>query len=411
MSKKNIVVAGAGFGGITAALQISKWIKKFPEYNLVLLNKRGHHLYTPALYEIAAIPSSRLTLANLKLAAMVPISDIVLGKTITFICDEIIKIDADKKEIALLRNGKLAYEYLILALGSETNYFDMPGMKEHGLSLKTFEDAVRMRDAIEAEVMVKDEIKVVVGGGGASGVEVIAEFVNFIQLLKKRIKVASSCQIKFTLIEAGPDILAGFEPWMVIEAKKRLRKLGVEIKTNLRIKSVEPKKLYLDNGAIETFDLLFWMGGVKGPEILKNSGFSVSPKGALEIDEYLRVKNHTENVFAIGDNSSFINPKTGKPLTWNVPIAEAEGRLVAKNILLSLEKKPLKKFQPMGKYPYILAVGKKFAIADLIFLRISGTTGWCLKQIVELRYLLFILSLPRAIEAWFRAVRASTSND
>lgn len=409
-NKKNIVVAGAGFGGITAALKISEWIKKFPEFNLILLNKRNHHLYTPALYEIAAIPSSRFSLSNLKLAAMVPIPSIVSGKPIDFICDEVIGIEPIQKNISLLRGNKLSYEYLVLALGSETNYFDIPGLKEYGLPLKTFEDAIKMRDAIETEITKKDELKIIVGGGGASGVEVVAEFVNFIKVLLKRVK-GNGCAIRFVLLEAGDDILAGFDQWMIWQAKKRLKKLGIEIRTSHRIKEVLPDRLMLDNGSAENFDLFFWTGGVKGPEVLKASGFKLSPKGAIEIDEYLRVKDHTEDVFAIGDNSSFLNPKTGKPLIWNVPAAEAEGRLVAENIVRKLEGRPLKKFSPLKKYPFVLAVGKKYAIADLIFLRLSGFIGWCLKQIVELRYLLFILPLPKAAQSWIRAVRAYSIND
>jgi NADH dehydrogenase len=431
VNKKNIVIAGAGFGGITAALKISGWIKNFPDYNLILLNKHNHHLYTPALYEIAAIPSDRFSLANLKLAAMVPIPDIVFGKPLTFICDELIDVKANKKEITLARQGPLPYEYLVLSLGSETNYFNIPGLKEQGLSLKTFEDAVRVRDAIEAVVSEKSEVKIIVGGGGASGVEVVAEFVNFIKLLRKRVRGNGGSAIRFILIEAAENILAGLEPWIAAKARKRLESLGIEIRTSLRIKSVELNNLTLDNGTTETFDLLFWTGGVKGPEIFKNLGFEVSPQGSVVIDEYLRINpvrsrpaegtataalgrpasNGVKNIFAIGDNSSFMNPRTGKPLIWNIPIAEAEGKLISQNILLSIKKKALKRFYPRGHYPYILAVGKKFAIADLIYLKLSGITGWYLKQIVEFRYLLFILPLPKAIQALLRAIRSYTSND
>ncbi len=410
-TKKNIIIAGAGFGGITAALKMSKWIEKFPEYSLILLNKQNRHLYTPALYEIAAIPSDRFSMANLKLAAMVSISDIVAKRPISFVSDELIGMDMERKKITLARADFLSYEYLVLALGAETNYFDIPGLKEYGLPLKTFRDAVKMRDATEAIVNEKNEVKIVVCGGGASGVELVAEFVNFIKLLRKRVKRNNGFVIRFVLIEAAEDILAGFEPWIISIVKRRLKKLGIETKTGLRIKEVRSGLLLLDNGIAETFDLLFWTGGVKGPEIFKNLGLENSPQSSLEIDEYLRLKNRDGEIFAIGDNSTFINPKTGESLIWNIPVAEAEGRLVSQNIFLSIKKKPLKKFYPLKKYPYILAVGKKFAIADLIYLKLSGVIGWYLKQIVELRYLIFILPISKAIPAWFRAVRAYTSND
>ncbi|OHA13944.1 MAG: hypothetical protein A3G49_01750 [Candidatus Sungbacteria bacterium RIFCSPLOWO2_12_FULL_41_11] len=106
-----------------------------------------------------------------------------------------------------------------------------------------------------------------------------------------------------------------------------------------------------------------------------------------------------------------INPKTGKPLIWNVPVAEAEGRIAAKNILRSITGKPLKKFTPAKKYPFILTIGKKYAIADFVYFKFCGFTGWFAKQLVELRYLLFILPPQKAIRTWLLAIRYYTSND
>lgn len=409
--KKNIVILGAGFGGITAALALAKKKQTIsPEYNIILIDRHHHQLYTPALYEIASIPRENAPDTSLKSAILIPVADIVAKKPIQFICDEILGLDRNAKKI-ILKNTELPYEFLVNALGSETNYFNIPGLKEESFPLKTFDDAVRLRNKIEDWVQKKDAIKIVVGGAGASGVELVAEFVNFVCDIQKNINTNSHCKIELLLIESSSDILQGFDKWVIAKTKKRLARLGVRIKTNATIASIKKQELDFANGAKESFNILIWAGGVQGPAILKQFGLPLSIKGALVIDEYLRAGNPKERIFAIGDNSSLINPKTGKPLIWNVPVAEAEGRLVAKNIFREIRGKPLKKFIPLKKYPFILAIGKKYAIADLVVIQVCGFFGWCLKQLAELRYLLFILPFSKAIKTWLACMRIFTSND
>ena len=107
----------------------------------------------------------------------------------------------------------------------------------------------------------------------------------------------------------------------------------------------------------------------------------------------------------------FINPKTGKPLIWNVPVAESEGKIVAENIIRIISGKEKRKFIPMKKYLFIVVVGKKYAIADLVFVKFSGFFGWLLKQLVELRYLLFILPAIKALKIWLKGLKYFSSND
>lgn len=411
--KKNIVILGAGFGGITVAFSLAKKKKSFgEEYEIILVDRHHHQLYTPALYEIASIPNENITDIALKTSILIPIAESVAGKPITFLCDEVLGIDPAKKEILLQKNGALSYEFCVAAFGSETNYFGIPGLKERSFPLKNFDDALRLRNAVEVGVKKKDGIKVVVGGAGASGVELIAEFVNFVCDIKEKILDGNKiCNVEFLIVEASPEILPGFDEWTIKKAKRRLARLGIRLKTSAAISAVEEKEIVFKNGERESYDILCWTGGVKGPAIFSQFGLALSPRGALEIDETLRVKGTDGSFFAIGDNAHFINPKTGKPLVWNVPVAETEGRLAAKNILRAILGEPPKRFVPLKKYPFILAVGKKYAIADLAVFRVSGFCGWFLKQFVELRYLLFVLPIKKAIVTWLRGERYFMSND
>lgn len=413
MEKKKIIIAGAGFGGITAALALAGEIKRHEkDHEIILVNRHRHQLYTPALYEIAAIPEETAQDTLLKSSILIPISDIVGGKSIRFICDEVTGLKPESQKLILKSAGELEYEFLILALGSETNYFGIPGLKEASFPLKTYDDARKLRGAIENSVKETGGAEIVVGGGGASGVELVAEFVNFICTLREKVlKKNGVCNAEFILLEAASEILGGFEPQIINKAKNRLAQLGVEVRTNSAISSVMPGVITLKDGTAVSYDVLIWTGGVKGPGVLKNFGLSLSPKDSIIVDEFLRAKGGNNAVFAIGDNSTFVNPYDGKTLLWNVPVAEAEGGIAAKNVMRSIAGLKLKKFVPLKKYPYILTIGSRYAIADLIFIKFSGFLGLIAKALVELRYLIFILPLKKALTTWFKAVKYYSSNN
>ena len=406
MTLKKIIIVGAGFGGITAALKLSNLLGSFKkEYEIIIIDRYHYQLYTPALYEIAAIPSSKTSDLSFKSEILIPIDDIIKNKPIKFICDEFIGLDVKEKKIILEKGRNFEYEFLILALGSETNYFSIPGLREFSFPLKTFANAIKLRDKIEEKLEKKDKLKIVIGGAGTSGVELAAEFVNFVCSLKKadgeKKHKTNLCEVEFILIESSPEILPGLEAWVIKKTKKRLAYLGVKVKTGYFIESATETEINFKDGAKETYDILIWTGGAKGPEILKNYDFPLSEKEALKVDNYLCVKEQ-ENIFAVGDNCTFFNSKTQKPLVWNVPVAEAEGKLAAKNIIKKIKGLPLDEFKPFKKYPFVLAVGKKYAVADLIWLRFFGFSGWIIKQLVELRYFLTILPFPKNIKIWAR---------
>lgn len=409
--KKQIIVAGAGFGGISAALALAKNASRdfCQKIEITVVDRFHHQLFTPALYEISSLPRANATDQELRGIMLLPIPLILKNKPVAFVCDEIIGFDAENQTITLKNKGKIGFDYIIFALGSETNYFNIPGLADHSFPLKRFDDAIRLRNTIEGAVKTKDHVKIAVGGAGASGVEIAAEFINFVCRLKEKNGV-KKCSNEFVLIEAAPDILPGLETKVVLRVRKRLEELGIRIKPNSIISSVDEKTIFFKNGESELYDVFIWTGGVQGPKILKDFGLPLSPKGSLRVNSYLQVEGY-EKIFAVGDNSSLDNQKTGKPLTWTVPVAEIEGKIAAKNIILSIKELPLKRFTPWKKYPNVLAVGKKYAVADLVYLRWSGLWGWIVKNLVELRYLVSILPIKEAFFLWLRSLKIFSSND
>ncbi len=413
MVKKNIMILGAGFGGVTAALTIARGLGRHAdEYEIVLVDRHHHQLYTPALYEIASIPAERASEDILKKSILIPTRDILAGTPVTFLSDEFTEIRKEEKKIILKGRGELSYAFLVFALGSETNYFGIEGLHEHSFALKTCDDALMLRNAIERLAAGKTLARVVVGGAGSSGVEIAAEFVNFFCALERGNAAKKLiCTAQITLVEAGPEILPGFDSWTIARARNRLEKLGIAIRTGSRIQSVTRTEIIYQDATREAYDILVWTGGVKGPTILASTGMPLSDHGAFLTDEYLGVNGAKDAIFAIGDNAAVQNPATGRTVVWNVPAAEAEGKTAAKNILALIRGGSKEKFVSQKKYPFVLALGKKYAIADLGPLRTAGFFGWCVKQLVELRYLLRILPLAKAFGIWRLGIKAYTSND
>ncbi|MBI4132020.1 MAG: NAD(P)/FAD-dependent oxidoreductase [Candidatus Sungbacteria bacterium] len=421
--RRNIVVLGAGFGGITALLKLYRGLKRrrlLGRYNLVLANRSAYHLYTPSLYEIAAIPKNEADALRLKNTICIPASDIMDRLPgARFIGEEAVRLDPERHVITFASGNRMNFEYLIVALGAQTNFFGIPGMERFSFPLKTFEDALRLRNRIEELAAANKDgaLGILVGGGGATGVEIAAELVNFLCYLKKRMR-DGACREEITLIEASPEILPGFSDEIIRRTKRRLIALGVKILTGKRIQEVRPYEIILD-GSVLPYHLLVWAGGVRPSSVLSGFGLSTDERGGIVVNEFLEAMassgpNETRNsgrIYAIGDNMSFRHPKTQRPLAGNVPVAESSARLASFNILAAIAGKERMPFRPLARYPFILAVGGKYAVTDLVIVKFFGFAGWALKQLVELRYLLFILPIKKAAAVWARAVYYSAVND
>lgn len=410
--EKNIVILGAGFGGITALLKLRSALlrqKLLKSYNLVLVANRSYHLYTPALYEIASMPRGDAAALALKSAICIPIADILARFSgIGFIGEEVQKLDPRTHVITFRSGNQINFEYVIIALGAETDFFDIPGLAEHSFPLKTFEDAVYFRNrAEEIATGKKNVIRVIVGGGGPTGVEFSAELVNFFCRLKEKSAIGQ-CRVEIILMDSRPEILSGFSASVVKKSRRRLKKLGVKVMTSSTIKRVTASEVVLEGGHAVRCDLLIWSGGVKPAGVLKNFGLTLDKNGAVVVNKMLEAK---PRIYAIGDCASFTNPRTGRPLPRNVPVAEASARLAAANILADIMQRKPQAFAPAKSYPYILAVGGKYALTDLVIIRFSGFLGWLVKQVVELRYLISILPARKAAAMWLRAVYYSSAND
>src|SRR3989344_794883 len=222
---KQIVVLGAGFGGVRATLRLSKYL---PEGRIILVSHNDYQIYHPTLYEVATAMRSDGDAFLLKGTLAFPIRDILVKCTnVTFKQAWVLRIDVDRK-IVQTDDGDLMYDFLVIALGSETDFFNIPGLAVHSLPLKTFEQAIAIRnriaEALDQYKKTNDEsyLHFVIGGGGFTGVEFSAELSNYLRHLGRREKISK--QPVLWLLEGANQLLPGFPAPLASRVKRRLEK-------------------------------------------------------------------------------------------------------------------------------------------------------------------------------------------
>ncbi|MBM3257384.1 MAG: NAD(P)/FAD-dependent oxidoreductase [Candidatus Liptonbacteria bacterium] len=421
--KKNVVVLGAGFGGLRAAELLAKKLRKArltDRYEVILVDRSEYQTYTPLLYEIATTSKETANACELLSVATYPIRSLVKSLPVTFLAKEIKEIDAEKGVIRFGDIDELPFEHLLLALGAETNYFDIPGLKDHALPLKTFIDAMKIRDKVWMLAMEGQKIiRIIVGGAGPSGVEIAGEFKAWCGELEKELQ---ACSLEVILVEGAPTVLPGFDARVVDQTTIRLKNLGVEILTNEKITSVDKETVVLGSGRNLPYDVCLWTGGVKGSSLLRELPLELDPRGRPLVNDTMECKALTNSIlhskiYGIGDAVCFIDPRTQKPIPGIARAAIDQGTVAANNIFEEIQQKEsgirnheLCKYVP-GDFPYVVPIGGKFALAKIGPVIIRGFFGWVLKGLVELNYLLSIMSLFRALKIWFKGLKIFIQND
>ncbi len=450
---KKIVILGAGFGGLRAAQVLSKNLRALTlsdTYEIVLVDRNDHHTYTPLLYEVATTPQETVALRDLHAVAAYDIRSIIDGTNIQFIHKKIECIEPMEGRVYFMDGETIVCQFIVLALGSETNYFGIPGLEKYSLPFKTFADAIRIRDAVSdcasqktAEVNPPTfshgnhslekigllsrspfgqnhkvfreggRVKIVIGGAGPTGVELASEFKNWCEEIEKEFK---GCRIDVTLIEGAKTILPGLDERVIALATRRLNYLNVRVVTEKKIACAKKKAVVFDTGDTMPFDVLVWAGGVKAPELLLNASVKTEERNRAIVGDGMKCLPQTPNlnfamhVYGLGDSICFYDPVTKRPIPGVARAAISQGNVVAWNIIEEIKKleistynlKP-KTYVPK-KYAYVVPVGGKYAVAKVGPIIISGIFGWILKGLVELNYLLSIMSPVKAARIWFKGL-------
>ncbi|MCX7711925.1 MAG: FAD-dependent oxidoreductase [Clostridia bacterium] len=381
---KRIIILGAGYAGIEAALTLQKTKKTSDHIEISIIEKNSYHTLLTELHEVAG---NRISEDGI----IVPLKDIFKYTDVRLIKDEIQSIDFEKRTLHS-ESKQYPYDYLILAAGSEPNYYGIPGMQEYSLSLWSFEDAVRVREHIKSifykassetdPLRRKAMLSFVVGGGGFTGVEMIGELALWVNDLCREYDIPRN-QVRLVLIEALPKILSNLKDRNIERAMNYLtKKLKVEVLTNSAITRLTSDCVELKSGSVIPTKTLIWTAGVRASCLTDDIELEKGRTCRIHVNEFNETKN--PNVYAIGDVSAFISE--GHTLPALVEVALQTGKNAAKNIIADIrgkEKQPLKP----NLHGVMVSIGSFFAISDIMGYELPRLFSIIMKYMVNVHYL------------------------
>ncbi len=382
-----VVVAGAGYAGLHVALRLTAKLRKDRDGSAVHLTLVDRHDYHQALTELPRVAGGTRAAD----AVRVPLQD-VLAERVRFVQTEISGFDVAGR-LLLTEDGPIGWDRLVLALGSRPNDFAIPGLAERALSLYSADDAERVWAAVGRALDVaaaepdaqrqRRLARVVVGGGGATGVELAGELAEMLPEVAGAHGLAAD-RPSVCLVEAGPTILAGSSPDLVDKAGTILGRLGVDVLTDAAIAAATEEGFRLRDGRLVEGGVFVWAGGVKAPELVADSGLPTGHNGRVKVDQHLRVLDHPE-IYVAGDLASVVDPRTGHVLPPLAQVALEEGETVARNLDAELDGRPLETFTFHDK-GFVVSVGTTRGVADVAGITTGGRMAHLLKDAIEWEY-------------------------
>ncbi len=376
---RSIVILGGGFGGVNTACSLLAQLPPESGWTVTIVDRHNYFLFTPLLYHAA---SGLVDPSNI----LFPTRSLSRAPNFRFREASVLGVDMDR-QVVHLDDGQLSYDYLVVALGSVTNFFGQDAALRHALTLKTSGDAVAIRnrviDAFERADIAEDPeerrrcLTFVVVGGGATGVELVGSLRGLVYgTLAYQYPRISPDEVSLLLFEATGEILPGLDRDLARDALTRLRELGVDVRLETPVERVDADGLLAAGGRYIPTRTVVWAAGVRPAPL---AGGLDAPKirgGRLEVDEFLRLPGR-ENVFAIGDIAAVPDPESGKPLPPSAAVAVQEGRGAAESILASLDGRPPSPFRYQHRGE-LISLGRHEALADVMGIRLKGFPAWVL---------------------------------
>lgn len=376
-SKPRVVILGAGFGGLAAARALDG------KADVVLVDRHNFQTFLPLLYQVST--------AGLAADHVVtPIRGALRKTDIKFRMGSPISIDHKNKTVKLDSSEVLEFDHLIIAMGSVTADFGVPGVTEHGLGMKSVHEAITIR----AEVMRRFEdlarfedetrLSIAVVGGGPTGVEMAGALAELVRGPLHNDLAHAADHMDIYLIEAGPRILPMFSEKLSNRATCDLQKLGVHVRTNTAVREIKPRHIIVKEGEPIPAEVTVWAAGVKGEPTagalnLPIAGSRVKAGPTLQVENY-------PHVWTVGDISGALAPD-GRFYPMVAPVAMQQGRFVAQQIINLIAGKPLKEFKYKDKGS-MATIGRHKAVVEVGKFSMVGAPAWFAWLWLHLFYLL-----------------------
>lgn len=380
-SKPRVVIAGGGFGG----LELTKRLKNV-DAQVVLIDQNNYHTFQPLLYQVATAALEPDSIAY-------PLREIFRKQgNVAFRMGEVKRIRPEDNRIET-SIGDISYDYLVLALGTRTNFFGQADVEKNAMRMKTVSQAMELRNLIlesfEKALLTKsvDEraglMTFVIVGGGPTGVETAGALGE----LKKIVLPHDYPELDFRtmqihLVDMDERLLKSMSKEASASTENFLAKYDVNIWLKTKVISYDGKNAVLSNGKTLVTGNLIWAAGVTGAVIPGLPDGSVLPNNRIKVTEFNEVEG-TKNIFAVGDIAAMISKEMPRGHPQLAPVAIQQAKRLAKNIDARLKNKPLTPFR--YRDPGVMAtVGRNNAVVDLGVIKFQGVFGWLVWLFVHL---------------------------
>lgn len=393
--RTRILILGGGFAGVYTAYELTRRLRDEP-VEVAIVNRENFFVFYPLLPEIIAGAIETSSILN-PIRLVAPRASMYVG--------DVTEIDLEHHRVQI-RQGlyghyqeprDLYYDHLVISLGGVPNTSVVDGMADNAFDVQRLSNAFALRNQLidtleqaDIETNPVDKRRLltfVVVGGGANGVEVVAEMRDMLIEVTSRYPHIEPDDIRVVLIHGGSRLIQDLPADLAGFAERLLREKGVEIQFNRRASKVEPGRVTLDNGETIETNTVIGSVGVQPNPLTRDLPPEHNRKGQLKVNRMLGVPGY-QNVWSIGDNAEVIDPHNGKPYPQTAQHAVREARLVARNIVASLHGEPLSSmnYRTLGQ---MVALGHRSAIAYVLGLKISGFKAWWLWRTY------YLLQIPR----------------
>lgn len=388
--RPRILILGGGFGGVYAAMYLERMLGDAAA-DITLVSRDNFFLFTPMLHEVAASDIDITHIVS-PLRALVRRTRIVIG--------EVEGVDLPSRRV-MVRHGfdahahAFGYDQLVVALGSTTNFYGLPGLEQHALTMKTLGDAIHLRNRLIAALEEADNecaeetaglLTCVVVGGGFAGVETIAAVNDFVREALRFYPRIDPARVRMVLVHSGAVVLPELGPELGAYTQGKLADRGVEIVVNAKVREVTGHEVRLADGRSIRARLVVWTAGTS-PHPLLNALPCDLDRGRIAVDDTLAV-SRWPGVWALGDCAVVPDRRTGRPHPPTAQHALRQAKTVARNIAATLQGRKLEPFD-FTTIGQLAAIGRRTGVARIFGVNFSGFIAWWLWRTI------YLSKLPR----------------
>ena len=358
--KRRVLVVGGGFGGIKTALKLCQ----SDYYHVSLISDNPEFCYHGALYRVATGINSG--------QSNIPLTEIFRNKNVELIIDQASGLDRSQKKILLRSGRQLSYDRLIIAIGSQPNFFNIKGLADFALPLHSLQDAQKIKRLLHDQLVDNSskELNCVIVGGGPAGIELAGEMGAYLRRVAIHHNLGQQ-KINIDLVEAAPRLVPKMPKDMSKKIRQRLRRLGITLFLGETVQAETADALMVGGKSIRSH-IVIWTAGVKNQGFFTHNDFSLSDKGLVMVDRYLRAE---PDIWVIGDNAD--TPYAGMAQT-----ALHDAEYVADNLSRMAAGKYSKVYMPK-KPVYVIPVGYHWAAILWGPFLIYGWLGWAFRRLAD----------------------------